>query len=91
MNLELFKSKLNELAMESLNIKDKPNFTNRDFMNAVLVFHIVFADKINDLQIKEGMSIDTAIQMAEKSGEEIWSLIKTYTDIDIRDEKQIYE
>jgi len=63
----------------------KPNFTNRDFMNATIIFQHALMDKAYDLMTEEQLHIDDQISMAEACGQELRRLIKTYTGLDTHD------
>jgi hypothetical protein len=63
-------------------ISSKPEYTIEGFRAATKIFMSVLMDKMYELNIKEGMSLEDAGNMATKAGEEIRQIIKTYTDID---------
>jgi len=65
-----------------VNVTEKPCYTQEGFRACVKIFMSAMLDKMWELQQKEGMSLDTSCQMAEKLGAELRSLVKTYTDID---------
>lgn len=60
----------------------KPNYSNRDFMNATIIFQNALMDKMYDIQDKDGMSIDDRMNMAESCGFALRKLIHTYTGLD---------
>ena len=77
------------LATEILNINadavgnvNKPNFSNRDFMNAVIIFQNALMDKMYDNQNYDKMSIDDRIKMSESCGLDLRKFIQTYTGLD---------
>ena len=61
--------------------ENKPNYSNRDFMNAVIIFQTALMDKMYDNQ--NGMSLDERMGMAERCGLDLRKLIQTYTGLDI--------
>ncbi len=74
----------NDLLTQNAEAKgneNKPNYSNRDFMNAVIIFETALMDKMYDNQ--NGMSLDERIQMAERCGLDLRNLINTYTGLDI--------
>ena len=73
----------NDLLTQNAEAKgneNKPNYSNRDFMNAVIIFQTALMDKMYDNQ--NGMSLDERIQMAERCGLDLRNLIHTYTGLD---------
>ena len=74
----------NDLLTQNAEAKgneNKPNYSNRDFMNAVIIFQTALMDKMYDNQ--NGMSLDERIQMAERCGLDLRKLIHTYTGLDL--------
>ena len=74
----------NDLLTQNAEAKgneNKPNYSNRDFMNAVIIFQTALMDKMYDKQ--NGMSLDERIQMAERCGLDLRKLINTYTGLDL--------
>lgn len=63
----------------------KPNYTIEGFKGATKIFMSVIMDKIWDLQESEQITMDDREKMAEKCGQDIRNLIKTYTNIDTFD------
>lgn len=64
------------------NTQAKPNFTMEGFQAATKIFMTVFMDKMFELQTDESLSLKNKLNMAQKAGEDIRQLIKTYTNID---------
>ena len=60
----------------------KPNYTNRDFMNIVIVFQSAMMDKLFDVMDFDGMKIEDRLLMAEKCGIDLKDFIFKYTNID---------
>jgi hypothetical protein len=84
-----YKKELEEIADDLLNQsadakgnENKPNYSKRDFMNAIIIFQTALMDKMYDLQEHEGMSIDDRVKMAESCGFALRNLIHTYTGLD---------
>jgi hypothetical protein len=73
------------LANDVLNSDGVPNYSNRDFMNAVLIFQHSLMAKMWELQRAEKMPMDVSAEMANKCGENLRKLIKTYTDLDMHE------
>ena len=74
----------NDLLTQNAEAKgneNKPNYSNRDFMNAVIIFQTALMDKMYDNQ--NGMSLDERIQMAERCGLDLRKFIQTYTGLDL--------
>ena len=74
----------NDLLTQNAEAKgneNKPNYSNRDFTNAVIIFQTALMDKMYDNQ--NGMSLDERIQMAERCGLDLRKLMQTYTGLDI--------
>jgi len=61
---------------------EKPNFTNREFMNAIIIFQTALMDKLFDNQNYDKMDIENRMKMAESCGKDLRKLIHTYTNID---------
>ena len=60
----------------------KPNYSNRDFMNTVIIFQTALMDKMYDVQNFDRMPINERMKMAESCGIELRKLIHTYTGLD---------
>ena len=61
----------------------KPNYTNRDFMNTVIIFQTALMDKMFDNQDYDKMSIEDRCNMATRCGQELRKLIHTFTNLDM--------
>jgi hypothetical protein len=73
----------NEILIEnSSDTAIKPNYTNREFMNACIIFHNALMDKMYDNQDFDDMLIDDRMNMATSCGTELRNLIRTYTGLD---------
>lgn len=64
------------------NDENKPNYSNRDFMNALIIFQNALMDKMWDNQSFDKMQFEDRLKMAEKCGIELKNLIFTYTNLD---------
>ena len=62
--------------------ENKPNYSKRDFMNAVIIFQTALMDKMYDKQNSDKMNVDDRLNMAEKCGLDLRKLIQTYTGLD---------
>lgn len=73
-----------EIIANDLLIQDgeKPNYSNRDFMNAIIIFQTALMDKMFDNQNFDGMEVEERMKMAESCGSELRKLIHTYTGLD---------
>jgi len=73
----------NDLLTQSASILgNKPNYTNRDFINATIIFQTALMDKMYDNQDYDGMSINERMKMAKSCGFALKKLIHTYTGLD---------
>lgn len=63
----------------------KPEYGKDGFRAAIKIFMSVIMDKMWELQEVESLSIEDRCNMANKVGEDIRKLVKTYTDIDTHD------
>ena len=63
----------------------KPEYTIEGVRASVKIFMSVLMDKMWDLQSNEKIDIKDREKMAEKVGQDVRKLIKTYTDIDTHD------
>ena len=61
---------------------EKPNFTNRDFMNTIIIFQTALMDKLFDNQNYDKMDIENRMKMTEACGNDLRKLIHTYTNLD---------
>ena len=71
---------LNQNASE--NGAEKPNYSNRDFMNTILIFQTALMDKMFDTQDYDKMDMEQRGEMATSCGMELRKLIHTYTGLD---------
>lgn len=81
--MEFYKQQLEIIASQYLdNTGVKPNFTNREFMNALIIFQTALMDKMYDNQDYDKMNIKDREQMANNCGKDLRKLIHTYTNLD---------
>ena len=66
----------------SENGAEKPNYSNRDFMNTLLIFQTALMDKMYDNQNFDNMGLEDRSKMANKCGLDLRKLIHTYTGLD---------
>lgn len=77
------KNELEKIATEILNTsRIKPNYTNRDFMNIVIVFQSAMMDKLFEVMNFDNMALEERLKMAEKCGLDLKDYIYKYTNID---------
>jgi hypothetical protein len=60
----------------------KPDYGIGGFRAAIKIFVSVLMDKMWELQQDESITIEDRINMAQKAGEDVRKLVKTYTNID---------
>ena len=75
----------NDLLTQNAEAKgneNKPNYSNRDFMNAIIIFQTALMDKMHDMQDYDDMSLYDRMQMAEICGQDLRNFILTYTGLD---------
>ena len=66
----------------SENGAEKPNYSNRDFMNTLLIFQTALMDKMYNNQDYDKMDLKNRNEMANKCGLDLRKLIHTYTGLD---------
>jgi len=59
-----------------------PKYPINGFRAAIKIFVSALLDKIWELQQNENLELEDRSNMAQKAGEEIRALVKTYTNID---------
>ena len=62
--------------------ENKPNYSNRDFMNCLIIFQNALMDKMYDNQDYDNMDIENRMKMTLQSGHDLRKLIHTYTGLD---------
>lgn len=88
--MRAYKKELEIIANDLLNQnadakgdENKPNYTNREFMNAVIIFQTALMDKMWDNQNYDNMQFKDRENMAVQCGLDLRKLIHTYTGLDI--------
>ena len=61
---------------------EKPNYSNNDLLNTILIFQTALMDKLYDNQNYLNMSLDDRCIMAENCGTELREFILKYTGLD---------
>jgi len=80
--LEIIASDILDQNAEAIGNENKPNYSNRDFMNTLLIFQTALMDKMYDNQNFDKMDLENRMKMAVKCGEDLRKLIHTYTGLD---------
>jgi hypothetical protein len=84
--LEITKEKLVEIVanaiLDETGNAQKPNFSNRHFINTLIVFQNALMDKMYDNQDYDGMGMEDRLKMVETCGNELRKLIHTFTGLD---------
>jgi hypothetical protein len=62
--------------------ENKPNYTNREFMNTVIIFQSALMDKLWDNMDYDKMDKKNRMKMANNCGLELRKLIHTFTGLD---------
>ena len=76
----------NSFLEQSVNAKlgeNKPNYTNRDFMNCLIIFQNALMDKMFDNQNYIEMNFEEREKMAVNCGHELRDFIIKYTGLDV--------
>lgn len=80
--LEMIANDILEQNADAKGNENKPYYTNRDFMNTIIIFQTALMDKMYDNQDYDDMDIGPRMAMAESCGKELRKLIHTYTGLD---------
>lgn len=80
--IELIATDMLNQNAKAVGDENKPNYSNRDFMNCVIIFQNALMDKMYDNQDYDKMSLEDRINMSVKCGEDLRKLIFTYTNLD---------
>ena len=80
--LEIIANDLLDQNCEAKGDENKPNYTNREFMNAIIIFQTALMDKMYDNQDFDNMDFENRIKMAVQCGLDLRKLIFTYTGLD---------
>ena len=77
------RQQLEEIATDLLHASgEKPNYSNRDFMNCILIFQTALMDKLFDNQEYDNMNIDDRLKMANECGLNLRKLVHIFTGLD---------
>lgn len=80
--IELIATDILNQNSEAVGNENKPNYSNRDFMNCVIIFQNALMDKMYDNQDYDKMSLKDRMNMTIKCGQDLRKLIFTYTNLD---------
>ena len=80
--LEAIANDLLDQNCEATGDENKPNYTNRDFMNSTIIFQTALMDKMWDNQIYIEMNLKDQMDMCNKCGNELRELILKFTGLD---------
>jgi len=80
--LEFIASDILDQNAEAIGNENKPNYTNREFMNCLIIFQTALMDKMYNNQDFDDMGIQQRIEMATQCGYDLRKLIHTYTGLD---------
>lgn len=80
--LEVIASDILEQNAEAIGNENKPNYTNREFMNCLIIFQTALMDKMYDNQDYDKMNLKERSNMATQCGLDLRKLIHTYTGLD---------
>ena len=80
-DLEVLANSFLEQAINAKLGENKPNYTNRDFMNALIIFQNALMDKMFDNQNYLDMDLIDRGQMAINCGNELRDFVLKYTGL----------
>ena len=80
--LEIIANDILNQNAESKGNDNKPNYTNREFMNALIIFQTALMDKMWDNQDYDKMQFKDRKNMAVQCGLDLRKLIHSYTGLD---------
>lgn len=80
--LEVIASDILDQNAEAVGNENKPNYTNREFMNCLIIFQTALMDKMYDNQDYDKMNLKERSNMATQCGLDLRKLIHTYTGLD---------
>lgn len=80
--LEIIANDILNQNAEAKGNENKPNYTNREFMNALIIFQTALMDKMWDNQDYDKMQFKERENMAVQCGLDLRKLIHTYTGLD---------
>lgn len=80
--IELIANDILNQNADAIGNENKPNYSNRDFMNCIIIFQNALMDKMYDNQDYDKMSIEDRMKMTNQCGMDLRKLIFTYTNLD---------
>lgn len=80
--LEIIANDILNQNAEAKGNENKPNYSNRDFINALIIFQTALMDKMWDNQDHNKMQFKDRENMAVQCGLDLRKLIHTYTGLD---------
>jgi hypothetical protein len=80
--LEFIANDILEQNADAQGNENKPNYSNRDFINATIIFQTALMDKMYNNQDYDKMGFEDRCNMAESCGLDLRKLIHTYTGLD---------
>jgi len=80
--LELIASDYLDLNATATGDENKPNYSNRDFMNCLIIFQNALMDKLYNNMNFDNMPLEERLKMAESCGKDLRKFIYTYTNLD---------
>jgi hypothetical protein len=80
--LEFIANDLLTQNAEATGNENKPNYSNRDFINATIIFQTALMDKMHDNQDYDKMNFVDRMKMTKSCGNALRQLIHTYTGLD---------
>jgi len=86
--MRTYKKELEYIANDILNQNasedgaEKPNYSNRDFLNTIFIFQTALMDKLFDNQEYDNMDIEDRKNMVMQCGTDLRKLIHTFTGLD---------
>ena len=86
--MRTYKKELEYIANDILNQNasedgaEKPNYSNRDFLNTIFIFQTALMDKVFDNQECDNMDIEDRKNMVMQCGNDLRKLIHTFTGLD---------
>ena len=80
--LEIIANDILNQNAEAKGNESKQNYTNREFMNALIIFQTALMDKMWDIQDYDKMKLEDRENMAVQCGLDLRKLIHTYTGLD---------
>lgn len=80
--LEIIANDILNQNAEAVGNENKPNYSNREFMNCLIIFQTALMDKMYDNQDFDNMCLKDRSNMAVKCGLDLRKLIHTYTGLD---------